>query len=262
MSNNFTFLKNTDKNLYDIISDAEKLYRDEYFEQCIAQTRRFAETICKKVLGDNYVGSSTFDEMLATLKDKSHGFEQEKEFIDDLYFLKQQGNLTVHASRVNQDAIVALECLKRSFEVAISYSVYYKNQKNDILKHQYDVELLITGKKNKSLAQRYSEKKRIMVKDKPVEKKSSIKNTTTKKKIKTIVTKDKPINKKSVSANEKKVQIKKNIKNTQPKRTTRKKKNNSNFFIGFIKFFFVLSLLVIFFLICFSRIYDLSSTIK
>ena len=42
---NFSFLKSLDKNLYEIISDAEKLYRDEYFEQCIGQTRRFAENV-------------------------------------------------------------------------------------------------------------------------------------------------------------------------------------------------------------------------
>ena len=54
MATNFDFLKNTDVNLYDIISDAEKLYRDEYFEQCITQTRRFAENVCKNVLGKSW----------------------------------------------------------------------------------------------------------------------------------------------------------------------------------------------------------------
>ena len=33
MATNFDFLKTVDKNLFDIINEAEKLYRDEYFEQ-------------------------------------------------------------------------------------------------------------------------------------------------------------------------------------------------------------------------------------
>ena len=33
MSTNFDFLKNVDKDLFEIITEAEKLYRDEYFEQ-------------------------------------------------------------------------------------------------------------------------------------------------------------------------------------------------------------------------------------
>ena len=260
MSNNFTFLKTTDKNLFDIISDAEKLYRDEYFEQCIGQTRRFAEGVCKKTLGDNYNGLNTFDEMLATLKDKSHGFEQEKEFIDDLYFLKQQGNLTVHSSRVNQDAIVALECLKRAFEVAISYSVYYKNQKNDILKLQYDVELLITGKKNKSLAQRYSEKKIKTIKEEKKERKIVIKKPA-KIAVKTSRaqnTKNK-INAKTTSL--KPTKSTKVIKKTTKKRKKTKNKNNNNFFKKFMIFSFILAALVIFFLVCFSRIYELTDFI-
>ena len=159
MSTNFTFLKPVDKNLFEIISDAEKLYRDEYLEQCMGQTRRFAESICKNVLGERYTGANTFDEMLATLKDKSKGSIQEREFIDDLYFLKQQGNQSLHSSKVKRDGVVALECLKRAFEVAINYCVYTRFQDNKLLKEQYDVELLVTGKKNKSLAQRYSEKK-------------------------------------------------------------------------------------------------------
>ena len=40
---NFKFLKDIDDNLYGIARDAEKLYRDEYFDQCIVQTRKFAE---------------------------------------------------------------------------------------------------------------------------------------------------------------------------------------------------------------------------
>ena len=87
--NNFEFLKSIDKNLYEIISDAEKLYRDEYFEQCISQTRRFGENVCKNTLGSMRTTEKTFDDMLATLKDKSKE-EVEKEFVDDLYFLKKE----------------------------------------------------------------------------------------------------------------------------------------------------------------------------
>ena len=160
MSNNFQFLKKVDNNLFDIISDAEKLYKDEYFEQCMTQTRRFGEQICKNMMMQNNRPISSFDEMLATLKDQSHGNIQEKEFIDDLYFLKKNGNQAVHSGKVNQDAITALECLKCSFEAAISYCVYNQGASPDILKLNYDVELLITDKKSKkSLKEKYEEAK-------------------------------------------------------------------------------------------------------
>ena len=155
MATNFDFLKETDVNLYDIISDAEKLYRDEYFEQCISQTRRFAENVCKNVLGKKRTTEETFDDMLATLKDNAQGSEQEKEFIEDLYFLKKCGNKSVHASSVKQNGIDALECLQRAFEVAINYKVYSKNGSLDTLNLHYDIKLLATGKKDKTLAQKY-----------------------------------------------------------------------------------------------------------
>ena len=44
---NFVFLKNINKDLYTIATEAEKLFRDEYFEQCCVQTRRFGENISK-----------------------------------------------------------------------------------------------------------------------------------------------------------------------------------------------------------------------
>ena len=160
MATNFDFLKSTDKNLFDIISEAEKLYRDEYFEQCMAQTRRFGENICKDVLGNRRTTEETFDDMLATLKDKAKGNPHEKEFLDDLYFLKRNGNKSVHGSSVKKDGITALECLQRAFEVAISYAVYKNGPSNKLLKQQYDTELLVTGKKNKSLSERYSELKK------------------------------------------------------------------------------------------------------
>lgn len=160
MATNFDFLKTVDKNLFDIINEAEKLYRDEYFEQCMSQTRRFGEHVCKKVLGKNRTTENTFDEMLATLKDKTHGAEQEKEFINDLYFLKKQGNSSVHGSKVKKDGMAALECLQRAFEVGINYAVYNKKAKTNILNLRYDTELLITGKKaKKSLAEKYTEQK-------------------------------------------------------------------------------------------------------
>ncbi len=160
MAANFDFLKKTDKNLFEIINEAEKLYRDEYFSQCITQTRQFAENVCKNVLGDKRTVEETFDDMLATLKDNSSGEEQEKEFIDDLYFLKKQGNDAVHSSTNNKSGMEALECLQRAFEVAINYAVYNKGAKSDILKLRYDTELLVTGKKSKkSLSEKYEEAK-------------------------------------------------------------------------------------------------------
>lgn len=161
MAANFDFLKKVDKDLYEIIDEAERLYRDEYFDQCMAQTRRFGENVCKNVLGNKRTVEDTFDEMLATLKDNGSGEIQEKEFIDDLYFLKKHGNEAVHSARVNRSGMDALECLQRAFEIAISYSVYNKGAKESILSLRYDTELLVTGKKSdKSLADKYTEEKK------------------------------------------------------------------------------------------------------
>ena len=180
--NNFDFLKPVNKDLYTIINDAEELYRDEYFEQCITQTRKFAENVCKSVLGDRRTTEKTFDDMLATLKDKCKGAEQEKEFIDDLYFLKREGNNSVHSSSVKNAGIIALECLQRAFELSINYAVYYQKAKSNLLKLRYDTELLVTGKKSKkSLAEKYEEEKA----KQPVKKKNYITQKTTKKTAKT-----------------------------------------------------------------------------
>lgn len=204
MTTNFDFLKKVDTNLFEIISEAEKLYRDEYFEQCMGQTRRFGENVCKKVLGANRTvektepkgsgrnvqsrtitdenGIKTFDDMLATLKDYSTGGDVEKEFIDDLYFLKKHGNNAVHSSSVKKDGMEALECLQRAFEIAINYSVYNRSASSNILKLRYDTELLVTGKKKeKSLAEKYTEVKKQTAK-KTTTKPKTKKNTTNKKK--------------------------------------------------------------------------------
>lgn len=152
--NNFDFLKKIDNDLYEIITDAEKLYASEFFEQCMGQTRRFGEQMCKSILSDYRLNS--FDDMLATLKDKAASIP-EKEFVDDLYFLKKQGNLSVHSSKVKQDGIAALECLQRAFEAAINYAVLYKKGSKSILKKQYDIELLVTGKRG--LKEKYEKQK-------------------------------------------------------------------------------------------------------
>ena len=186
MATNFDFLKSTDKNLFDIITEAEKLYRDEYFEQCMGQTRRFGEHVCKDVLGNRRTTEETFDDMLATLKDKSKGNPQEKEFLDDLYFLKKNGNKSVHGATVKKDGLVALECLQRAFEVAISYSVFKNGPSDKLMRLQYDTELMLTGKKNKSLSERYSQAKIKAQKTKSFEEKpkKSVNKTTNKKQAK------------------------------------------------------------------------------
>ena len=172
MATNFDFLKRVDKNLYDIINDAEKLYRDEYFEQCMTQTRRFGEIVCKNVLGSRRTTEASFDAMLSTLKDCTLGSSEEaKEFVEDLYFLKKHGNDATHSVKVKQDGMEALECLKRAFEVALNYSVYSLNEDRKILKLRYDVELLVTGKKSrKSLSEKYTNEKS----------KTAVKKTTSK----------------------------------------------------------------------------------
>lgn len=177
--NNFEFLKKTDNNLYKIISEAEKLYRDEYFEQCMVQTRKFGENICKNVIGTRCTPESTFDEMLATLKDKIKS-EQEKEFIEDLYFLKKHGNNSAHSATVKKEGMLALECLQRAFEAAINYAVYYTKANSNILKLQYDIDLLVTGEKSKkTLTEKYKEGKK---KTAPKPKKQSHIMKSTKKK--------------------------------------------------------------------------------
>lgn len=189
MPTNFDFLKKVDKNLFEIVAEAEKLYRDEYFEQSMVQTRRFGEHVCKKVLGKNRTTEETFDEMLATLNDCSFGNIEEKEFINDLYFLKKHGNSAVHSGSIKKDGMEALECLKRAFEVAISYCIYNRKANPKIMRLSYDTELLVTGEKNKKLSDRYKEAKEKAVKssnfDEPKLKKSSAtksKSTKTTKK--------------------------------------------------------------------------------
>ncbi len=189
MPTNFDFLKKVDKNLFEIVAEAEKLYRDEYFEQSMVQTRRFGEHVCKKVLGKNRTTEETFDEMLATLNDCSFGNIEEKEFINDLYFLKKHGNSAVHSGSVKKDGMEALECLKRAFEVAISYCIYNRKANPKIMRLSYDTELLVMGEKNKKLSDRYKEAKEKAVKssdfDEPKLKKSSAtksKSTKTTKK--------------------------------------------------------------------------------
>ena len=171
---NFDFLKKIDKDLYEIIAEAEKLYASEFFEQCMGQTRRFGERMCKSILADKRFYDMSFDDMLATLKDKAVSVP-EKEFVEDLYFLKKQGNLSVHSAKVKKDGITALECLQRAFEAAINFAVFYRKANKCILKKQYDINLLITGKP--SLKEKYESHGKLVQK----EKKRSIKQSYTMK---------------------------------------------------------------------------------
>ena len=156
MISNFDFLKSTDRKLFSMIETAEQLYRDEYFDQCIVQTRKFAENICKKLLGGRRTQEKTFDDMLATLCDKSTGSQQEKEVIEDLYFIKREGNNSVHNNGAELPATTALECLKRAFEVAINFAFSRNPNKTKLLRLEFDTELLITGEKTKkTLKEKY-----------------------------------------------------------------------------------------------------------
>ena len=125
MADNFEFLEDIDKELFDAIKDAQKLFRNEYFNQCAVQLRIFAEKMAKKVLGSQADGL-TFDDTLNCLKDKIKS-QNEQEFIDDLFFIKKIGNKCAHG----EDVLVseALEAMKRAFEAAINYG--YSRKKDE-----------------------------------------------------------------------------------------------------------------------------------
>lgn len=64
----------------------------------------------------------------------------------------------------DQNGLDALECLQRAFEVAINYAVYIQDAGKDKLDLHFDIDLLATGRKNKSLARKYQKAKGVNVK--------------------------------------------------------------------------------------------------
>lgn len=155
---NFLFLKKNNGNLFSIISEAENLFRDEYFEQSVVQVRRFAENLCRDLLQDKLLPDDTFDSMINKIKDNSFQNIRMKEFADDLYFLKKHGNTSAHSLSASKNGKLALECLERAYEISILYFIikYGYNKKLD--KTVFSEELLMTGKKSspKLLKEKYS----------------------------------------------------------------------------------------------------------
>ena len=129
MASNFDFLKDIDNELYLNIEEAQKLFRDEYFNQSMIQIRIFAEKMSKKIL--NSPDNLTFDDTLNCLKDKIKT-DKESEFIEDLFYIKREGNKCAHGE--DASAITVLEALKRAFEASINYAgAKEKNTKFDKL---------------------------------------------------------------------------------------------------------------------------------
>lgn len=155
---NFLFLKKNNEDLFNIISEAENLFRDEYFEQSIVQIRRFAENICRDLLQDKVLPDETFDSMISKIKDNSFRNMRMKEFSEDLYFLKKQGNNSAHSAVAAKNGKIALECLERAFEIAIFYVNVKYGYSKKLDKAVFSEELLMTGKKTpqKSLKEKYS----------------------------------------------------------------------------------------------------------
>ncbi len=252
MPSNFDFLKDTDKELFDTMEEAQRLYRSEYFNQCVITVRIFGEKMAKKILpADN---SQTFDDILNTLKDKIKT-QREKELIDDLFFIKKEGNSCAHGEKTS--AMNALEVIKRAFEAGINYAYLKKpDKKTDSLR--FDETLLITEVKKEdnkiidkylSLAQSESEaleenrefaksEEKAFKKNKKEEIKKKIKQA--KKNLK------EKINKEEVKKNKTEQQKEKPAKKS--KNTSRKQtKTQKNKFIKLILFliFFAISLFLL-----------------
>lgn len=154
MSSNFDFLQKVDNEIFNLAKTAEKLFRDEYFEQCITQTRKLAERIIRNVLGNSATVEDSFDDMLYKLKTVSKNTMREQEFISDMYFLKKQGNLATHGEKIENSGEVALDCLEHAFEACINFA-YSKTNDDTLNRLIFDEKLLIFGEKNQNLQAQY-----------------------------------------------------------------------------------------------------------
>lgn len=154
MSSNFDFLEKIDPEIFHLAKTSEKLFRDEYFEQCITQTRKLAERILRSILGNSATVEDSFDDMLYKLKTVSKNSMREQEFISDMYFLKKQGNLATHGAKIENCGEVALDCLEHAFEACINFA--YSKTNNDTLNRLiFDEKLLVLGEKNTNLQAQY-----------------------------------------------------------------------------------------------------------
>lgn len=208
---NFLFLKKNNENLFNIISEAENLFRDEYFEQSVVQVRRFAENLCRDLLKDKVLTDDTFDSMINKIKDQSFGNTRMKEFADDLYFLKKHGNNSAHsssASKREQVGKVALECLERAYEISIFYSSVKFGYNKKLDKTVFSEELLMTGKKTDKKSSPKLLKEKYVDELKQTRAKSSNTKTAKPKKIqKTVVKKNATSKKKNKSQRKNKTKI-------------------------------------------------------
>lgn len=154
MSSNFDFLQKVDNEIFNLAKTAEKLFRDEYFEQCITQTRKLAERIIRNVLGNSATVEDSFDDMLYKLKTVSKNTMREQEFMSDMYFLKKQGNLATHGEKIENSGEVALNCLEHAFEACINFA-YSKTNDDTLNRLIFDEKLLVLGEKNQNLQAQY-----------------------------------------------------------------------------------------------------------
>lgn len=154
MSSNFDFLQKVDDEIFNLAKTAEKLFRDEYFEQCMTQTRKLAERIIRNVLGNSVTVEDSFDDMLYKLKTVSKNTMREQEFISDMYFLKKQGNLATHGEKIENSGQVALDCLEHAFEACINFA-YSKTNDDTLNRLIFDEKLLVLGERNQNLQAQY-----------------------------------------------------------------------------------------------------------
>lgn len=151
---NFEFLEKVNPCIANLANTAEKLFRDEYYDQCIAQTRKMAETMTRNVLGSQAEEDDTFDDMIYKLKTISNNNFREQEFISDMYFLKKHGNVAVHSENSANSGKLALECLEHAFEASVNYA-YAITHSDKINRLIFDEKLLVLGEKNTSLQEEY-----------------------------------------------------------------------------------------------------------
>lgn len=175
---NFIFLKKINNDLYKIISEAEQLFRDEYYEQVMVQVRRFAENLCKDLLGDKVNPDDTFDNMINKIKDNSFENNRLKEVVEDLYFIKKNGNQSAHSASSDKNGENALECMERAFEISIFYSHMKAGFDETLDKTMFSEELLVTGKQSKkiNISEKYAEE---LEKEREEEKEKIIKTLKT-----------------------------------------------------------------------------------